>query len=488
MKTLLLTTVILLLFRPILIATQADDTIITIDSQAPGVTPFLSQLTLAASNTSVLKSIQFTVAPKPGSVTRPLSGTYSSDYLISRGYLVPPSDQIFLPVYGLYDAYTNSVTLTYYFLDGSSKQDSTTVTTTAFSDPCGYKTPTVLQARTDNTDLSYDYMLVNSACSFFSPGVLDTDGALRWVGTGGFNQIVGMFFDNAIYEADGSSLVRMDLDGTITVLHDYSDIGVTFLHHNIDRGKFGLILDVDTDSQFEAVNIEVDRFGNVLKIWNMGDILTAAMTAGGDDPTEFVHPTPIDWFHNNGVAYNPADDSLVVSSRENFLICIDYETGAIKWILGDPTKKWHQFPSLAQYALELAPGSLAPIGQHSPSFTYDQRLLVMDNGFHSLYQMPQGEDRGYASPRKYELDLETKTATEVWNYEMNQEIYTPLCSSVYEDAPLNYLVDYAIIGGLGAENGLAQILGLDANGELVFYYQYPALGCGKRLPLRCRST
>ena len=297
-----------------------------------------------------------------------------------------------------------------------------------------------------------------------------------------------MFFDNAIYEADGASLVRMDLDGTITVLHDYSDIGVTFLHHNIDRGKFGLILDVDTDSQFEAVNIEVDRFGNVLKIWNMGDILTAAMTAGGDDPTEFVHPTPIDWFHNNGVAYNPADDSLVVSSRENFLICIDYETGAIKWILGDPTKKWHQFPSLAQYALELAPGSLAPIGQHSPSFTYDQRVLVMDNGFHSLYQMPQGEDRGYASPRKYELDLETKTATEVWNYEMDQEIYTPLCSSVYEDAPLNYLVDYAIIGGLGAENGLAQILGLDANGEIVFYYQYPALGCGKRLPLRCRST
>ena len=49
--------------------------------------------------------------------------------------------------------------------------------------------------------------------------------------------------------------------------------------------------------------------------------------------------------------YNRADDSLIVSSRENFVICLDYETQAIKWILGDPTKKWYQFPSLRTFAL-----------------------------------------------------------------------------------------------------------------------------------------
>ena len=78
----------------------------------------------------MLKSIQFAITPKPGSVTRPLSGTYTQDYMISRGYLVPPSTDIFLPVYGLYDDYTNNVTLTYNFLDGSSKTDSTTMITT----------------------------------------------------------------------------------------------------------------------------------------------------------------------------------------------------------------------------------------------------------------------------------------------------------------------------------------------------------------------
>ena len=95
---------------------------------------------------------------------------------------------------------------------------------------------------------------------------------------------------------------------------------------------------------YESVNIEVDASGRVLKTWNLADIISAAMRAGGDDPSQFVYQTPNDWFHNNSVAYNRADDSLIISSRENFLICIDYETSAIKWILGDPTKKWHQFP------------------------------------------------------------------------------------------------------------------------------------------------
>src|SRR6266581_7524851 len=123
---------VLIVFSHLAGATQADDTTITIESQTAGATPFLSQLTLTASDTTVIKSIQFTITPKIGSVTRPLSGTYSHDYLVSRGFLQPPSEEIFLPVYGLYDSFTNTVSLTYSFLDGSSKQDSTTITTEVF--------------------------------------------------------------------------------------------------------------------------------------------------------------------------------------------------------------------------------------------------------------------------------------------------------------------------------------------------------------------
>ena len=275
-------------------ASQADDTIITIAAQTAGVTPFISKVTLAVSNTSVVKSIQFTITPKPGSVTRPLSGTYSNDYLVSRGFEQPP--EILLPVYGLYAGYTNTVSLTYRFLDGSSKQANTRITTATFDDPCGYKTPTILQARTNSTSLSYDYIMVKGSCSDFSPAIIDTDGALRWVGTAGQASLVANFFDNAVYLANGPNLYRMELDGAVTLLANYNDIGVSNFHHNIERGKVGITLEADTPTLVESVIIEVDLSGRVLKEWNMAAIISAAMIAGGDDPHQFVYPAPNDWF------------------------------------------------------------------------------------------------------------------------------------------------------------------------------------------------
>lgn len=474
------------------LATQADDTTITIAGDTAGATPFISQVELNASNTTTIKSITFSIEPKTGSVTRPWAATYSNAYLTERGYLLSGTGEIFVPVYGLYSDFANTVTLTYHFNDGSSKQDSTTISTDAFTHPCGLDNPTVLQARTDTTTLSYDYMLVKGGCSGgFVPAIVDTDGALRWVSPAGFSVIPSTFYDNAIYQTTGTSLYRVELDGTITLLHDYVDIGATFLHHNIDRGKVGLILDVDTADQIEAINIEVDGAGNIIKTWDLAQIIRDAMTAGGDDPDQFVYDAPTDWFHNNAATYNRADDTVLISSRESFVIALDYETSEIKWILGDTTKRWFEFPSLAQYSLDLGADTLPPIGQHALSITYDQHLLLMDNGYFSIFQTPKGVNRGYASPRKYRLDLESNTATEVWNYEMDQTILSPICSGVYEDAPLNYVIDYAFVGGFTATTPYAQLLGLDAAGEKIFYYQYPTRFCDtayNTTPLHMEST
>ena len=326
--------------------------------------------------------------------------------------------------------------------------------------------------------------MANGSCSNFAPAIIDTDGALRWVGTAGISVISVTFFDNAVYLGHGHQLFRIELDGAFTQIGDYSSLGVVNFHHNIDPGKKGVILDANTTTYLQSTLIEVDVSGRVLKQWNMAHIISAAMSAGGDDPSQFVFPTPTDWFHLNGCTYNRADDSLIVSSRENFVICLDYQTKAIKWILGDPTKKWHQFPSLRRLALTLAHGSLPPIGQHAPSITYDQNLLIFDNGQSSGFHVPQGEERGYASPRKYELDLNAKTATEVWNFEMGQSTFCPYCGSVYEDAPKNYLIDYALEDPVG-QNAFAQLLGLDAAGETIFSYRYPTISC-RRSIARCR--
>lgn len=489
MKNLLLS-IILICSCGAAFATQADDTIITIDGHTAGPTPFISQLKLTASQTDSIKSIEFTITPKPGSFTRALSGTFSNNYLTARGDIQPGSTTIYLPVYGLFDDYTNTVTLTYFFNDGSSKGDSTAITTSVFNDTCGYKTPTVLQSKTSNS-LSYDYILLKGACSDYSPGIIDTDGALRWVGTAGLSSYNLAFFNNSVYIATGSQLYRNDLDGTVTFLGDYKSAGVNEFHHNVDRGKVGLLFEADTDAYFESVVMEIDSQGQLVKTWNMADIISAAMIAGGDDPKRFVYPSPTDWFHNNAVAYNRADDSLIVSSRENFLICIDYSTGAIKWILGDPTKAWYQFPSLRKYALTLSPGSLPPIGQHAVSVTYDQDLMVFDNGMNSMFQQPPGAVRTYASPRRYRIDLTQMTATEVANYPMDGSVYSPYCGSSYEDKPLSFLVDYAFVNNPSDPAHFARILGINSADEKVFYYQYPTVNCNtifNAFPLHLENT
>jgi arylsulfate sulfotransferase len=452
--------------------TQADETRISPVGRK-AINPFIRHLKFKVSPIDNLKSVQFSVQPKPGSFTRPIAATYSSSYLSQRGYL-DSAGNLDVPVFGLYDGFTNSVTLNYVFQDNSSKQSLFSLFSEAFRDPCGYKQGTIVKARVQSRSLSYDFMLLKDSCSHFSPAVMDTDGALRWVGTTGVSNFTSAFFDNAIYIASGAQLLRNELDGTVSLVRDYSGIGVIGFHHNIDPGKSGLLLEVDTTADTESVILEVDKAGLVRKRWRLASIISNAMRAGGDDPSGFVRRSE-DWFHNNAATYRASDDSLIVSSRENFVIALDYESGAIKWILGDPTKAWYQYPSLRQYALSVPAGGVPPIGQHAVSITSNDKLLLFDNGFPSFSQTPPGSRRTFAAPRKYALALNSRAAQQIFSYQ--RPIISEICSSVYEDAPDNYLVNYAVSGGFQSGAAFAEIVGLQANGTRTFDYKYPTRFC-----------
>ena len=188
------------------------------------------------------------------------------------------------------------------------------------------------------------------------------------------------------------------------------------------------------------------------------------MIAGGDDPSAFVR-APDDWFHNNACTYSPHDSTLMLSGREDFVIGLDYDTGAVKWILGDPTKAWHSYASLRAFELTLSPGSLPPIGQHALSVTWDRQLMLFDDGAASFAHSPAGETRSYSAPRKYKINERKMTAEETWNYQASPSIYSPFCSSAYEDERDSYLFDYTL--GTGDVIGLA-----GRNEDKVFQYQY----------------
>jgi hypothetical protein len=75
---------------------------------------------------------------------------------------------------------------------------------------------------------------------------------------------------------------------------------------------------------------------------------------------------------------------------------------------------------------------------------------------------------------------------------MNESIHCPFCGSIYEDAPYNYLIDYSVVNdGLPGLPVFAELLGLNAAGETIFYYQYPATNCGtiyRALPIHLENT
>jgi arylsulfate sulfotransferase len=381
-----------------------------------GPTPFIRFVNTNVSDVAGFKFAQFLIWPKTGSATRPIKLRYARSYLEARGYFNSQNGNLTIPVYGLYAGRQNRVKIDLGFSGRIDrlKRFGLIITTPPY-DGGTYSNPTVVQPRLPGTTLSYDFILPKNYADPNTPIIIDTDAEIRWVGTAGVGAQNCILFDNAFYVTSGTSLLRTEFDGVTISVTDYSGIGVTGFHHNIDPGREGMILDVDTVDQTESVNLEVDAAGNVLRTWNLADIISAAMIAGGDNPSLFVYPAPTDWFHNNATAYRSCDNSLIVSSRENFVIAIDYDSGNIKWILGDPTKHWYEFPSLRAFSLTLAPGTLPPIGQHAVSVPGDQ-LLLFDDGAGSNFQQPPGETRNYSAPRKYQIDLNAFEATETWHY------------------------------------------------------------------------
>ena len=430
---------------------------------------------------AALSAIRYTIGSKTGATSRPVDVTYEMDALARRGYLEGASGMVTLPVFGLYSNYTNGLVIELRFNDGSSRVLPLSIATAPYADANGiYDHPTVLKRRPVGSVLGFDYFAIKALQG--TPIVVDTDGEIRWAGIGIDNSAASTFDGNAfvIGAPDSTRISRLELDGSIRVA-SLTSTNYTNFHHNIDPGKVGLLAEVDSvtggTANLEAVIAEVTSAGALLHEWDFSSLLSTYMRSKGDDPAAFVR-LGIDWFHMNAAVYDPRDDSLIVSSRENFVIKVDYRTGDIVWILGDPTKYWYTFPSLRAKALNLQPGGLYPIGQHAVSMTSDGLLLLFNDGFGSVNQpagAPTGETRTYSTASAYAIDPSAHTAREAWRFDYAQTIYSDICSSVYESPGRSFLVSYAAANS----RTLARLVGLDSNLAVVFDFQYQSpLTCG----------
>jgi len=459
--------------------TQAEEARVQVVAQAPGATPFVANLTLSLDDFAHLASVSYTIAAKPGTFSKPMSVTYTREWIERTGAWRAAERRLVIPVFGLYAGYSNGVTLSTAFEDKSKDEEQVTVVAPVYAGPAAvYNTPDVRTARSAASSPGFDYMLIKN--NTYAPAVLDTDGNLRWLGADPNTSASTWFSGDAFYVGSPSTpeLRRFDFSGAFTTTALASNRYTNF-HHDLSFGKQGLLAELDAIDagvpKIESILAEIGTDGRILKEWDLATIFRAAMQAGGDDPSNFVRDG-IDWFHMNSAIYVPADDSLLISSRENFVVKLDYKTGHIKWLLGDTTKHWYvDYPSLRALALRLTAGK-APIGQHTLSITTNGELLLFNNGLgsgnHPVGTAP-GLTRDFSTPSRYVIDEHARTAAEVWTYAPEPPIYSDICSSTYETTPGNYLIGYAAAAG----RTRSKLRAINGGGQVAFDYEYPTMNC-----------
>jgi hypothetical protein len=436
---------------------------------------FVGQVVLWGVPSSLLQYITFTIVPKAGSTAKAISVTYSKAYLVAQRKLGSRVKEATIPIFGLYPGYNNTVRITVKQIYRKAITTTVRLLTAEYTGYFSAATRIDVTPRNTTVPLDYSYMLVKHLHDGLGPVVLDIDGNIRWTGRPGMNSQGAYFWNGSIYldngegYGSGSKLFRMDMTGALTEVADYASEGVWGFHHNYDPGKNGILLEVNLNvggaTHVESTIFEVNKLGVILDRWDITQIVRDAMVAGNDDPSNFVRDGA-DWFHNNAATYWAATDTLVVSGREDFVIGIGYTDKKIKWILGDLSKAWATYPSLMAYALTMAPGSIAPIGEHAVSITPDGKLMLFDNGYQSFNHSPAGDNHTYSAPRKYSINLVTKTATEVWNFKHNESIFSAICSSVYQKGS-SYLIDYA-----HGNDGYLHLVGVGTQDRTAFEYTW----------------
>lgn len=444
-----------------------------------GITPFVRYAQFVGTSLANVTAVSYTISPKPGALAKPVKVQYTIGALQRRGY-APAGGPLTLPVFGLYAGKNNAVTVAFDLSDGTRTSMDLTLRAKAYVDPFGiYDKPTIVTPRDPSVALGFSYLYMKSGEE--SPVIIDTDAQMRWVGPAVDSSFSSTFVDGAfiIGGHKDPSVTRMELDGVET--SSMLDLpNVEWFNHDVNPGRDGLLAGVDMMlGGVEAIQsniVEMTTTGHTLHHWDFAQIISDYMLANGDDPTQFVHPG-LNWLHLNSALYDPSDDSLIVSSREQFVMKIDYDTSAIKWIFGDPTKYWHTFPSLRAKGITLTTaGGLYPIGQHRITIRADGSLMLFNNGMPSN-GMPAGqagEGRSYSAINAYVINPAKMTAKQVYSYLHDKSIKSNVCGSAYESSNKTKVFDYPA----GEKGTHTHIVAVDGTDKMAFEYQYANTACG----------
>ena len=378
------------------------------------------------------------------------------------------SKEHYLPIYGLYADKENKVTIEY---EENDEKITKEVTIKTDKLPDNIAIPTEVDA--DKDKLTNDLYFFTPSSSGYTCAY-DVNGDIRWYFTNyalwkidrlenGHLLVSTERLINSPYYMTG--MYEMDLLGKIYT--EYSLPGG--YHHDYYEMENGNLLVSSDDFNNESGTVEdyiveLDReTGEIVKTFDLKDVLNMK-----DGKSE--NWTSYDWFHNNSVWYDKKTNSITLSGRhQDAVINIDYDTGELNWIIGDPTN-WSK--EYQKYFFE-------PVGdgefewqwsQHAAMITPEGYVFILDNGNNKSKikdEYVSAED-SYTRGVMYKIDTDKMTIEQVWEYgkERGSEFYSPYISDVdYLDKD-HYIVHSGGIVYVDGKNS-NQPAGFSKDSELV---------------------
>lgn len=355
-----------------------------------------------------------------------------------------------IPVFGLYGDYQNIVILR--LENGEEKVIEIRTEPLAAK----VKLPTKIE-----TTAGYlkDNVVFVTPTSFAYDAAYDYKGDCRWYTTLNFvfdlkrisngNIMVGSYRLVAPpYHTTG--VIEMSLIGKI-----YKEYRLPGGYHHdqleMEDGNFIILTQNLQRGTVEDMAVLVDRkTGAILKEWDYQKVLP--LTAGKSGSW-----TEHDWFHNNSVWYDKKTHSLTLSGRhQDIIINLDYESGELNWIIGDPEGWPEDF--VKKYFF-------TPVGDREFDWQYEQHacmmlpdgdVFVFDNG-HYRAKSPEkyllAKDN-FSRGVRYRINTTDRTIQQVWQYgkERGSKFFSPYISNVEYYDEGHYMVHS---GGIVHYDGVA---------------------------------
>lgn len=296
-----------------------------------------------------------------------VKGKNSDDFTINYG----KSNYHYIPVYGLYGDYDNTVVVTL--------GDKTTKEFRIKTDKIDMPSVTT---KSGNITSAGDLYLLTSPISMNSFG-LDGYGNVRWM-------LNDTYYHNIKVLDNGHLLIGIDTDSTSglpTVIREIDYLGRIYNEYTIDSGYLndffvksnGNIIVTSKNADRITISdlvLEIDKnTGKIVKqidVYKLFESIDKAFTDGIERD---------DYFYNSGIEYYEDTDTLLLTYwGGEMVVSIDYSDSKINWIFTNPENLPSTFDS---YLLKGDDGFVYPKAMHQAKLSGDT-LKVLDNGYSTI--------------------------------------------------------------------------------------------------------